>query len=184
VNFEIGQILQLKAEIRNLKLDWNGPRMRRLAAQAVQFEISDFGFELQDLSNFKISPADPLAPLPFAPSSLYSLSFQDWDAVDVRRGRYALQVSVYVRDFLVGHYFGCIRRHLVSGLSQLFHECRKGYRAGSQSWTVAALTEGVMALKAPSLHEKLLSVLGVAGGRSLGWPGSGVRGRRGRGLSI
>src|SRR5262249_21235328 len=39
-------MLQLKSEIRNLKLD------RR---DAVQFEVSDFGFELQDSFNFKIS---------------------------------------------------------------------------------------------------------------------------------
>src|SRR6266446_2611307 len=41
--FEIGQILHLKSEIRNLQLD------------SVQSDISDFGFEMQDLSNFKIS---------------------------------------------------------------------------------------------------------------------------------
>jgi hypothetical protein len=32
----------------------------------VQFKISDFGFELQDSSDFK--PLDPLTPFPFAPS--------------------------------------------------------------------------------------------------------------------
>jgi hypothetical protein len=29
-----------------------------LAASPVQFEISDFGFEMQDSSNFKMSPVD------------------------------------------------------------------------------------------------------------------------------
>src|SRR5439155_8664796 len=45
VNFEIGRILHLKSEI----VDWT------FARQTVQFAISDFGFEMQDSSNFKIS---------------------------------------------------------------------------------------------------------------------------------
>jgi hypothetical protein len=45
VEFEIERILHLKSEIRNLRLD--------VAPQPVQFAISDFGFEMQDLSNFK-----------------------------------------------------------------------------------------------------------------------------------
>jgi hypothetical protein len=45
---EIGRILHLKSEIiRNPKFP-NGPA----AGHTVQSEISDFGFELQDLSNF------------------------------------------------------------------------------------------------------------------------------------
>ena len=48
-NCEIGRILHLKSEIRDLKLD-------RLSRAPVQFEISDFGFEMQDSSNFKMSP--------------------------------------------------------------------------------------------------------------------------------
>jgi hypothetical protein len=47
-NFEIGRVLHLKSEIRNLKLN------RATQTPAVQFEISDFGFEMQDSSNFKI----------------------------------------------------------------------------------------------------------------------------------
>ena len=54
-DFEIGQILHLKSEIRNLRLDC---LCRRVLL--VQFEISDFGFEMQDSSNFKI-------PLPSCP---------------------------------------------------------------------------------------------------------------------
>jgi hypothetical protein len=50
-DFEIARILRLKSEIRNLKLEclsrWVLP---------VQFEISVFGFEMQDSSNFKILP--------------------------------------------------------------------------------------------------------------------------------
>jgi hypothetical protein len=42
MNCEIGRILHLKSEIRNIKLD------------SVQFKISDFGFEVQDSSNFTI----------------------------------------------------------------------------------------------------------------------------------
>jgi hypothetical protein len=45
VKFEIGRILHLKSEIRNLRLDG--------APQPVQFAISDFGFEMQDSSDFK-----------------------------------------------------------------------------------------------------------------------------------
>jgi hypothetical protein len=45
-NFEIGRFLHLKSEIRNFRSD------------SVQFEISDFGFEMQDSSNFEILP-DP-----------------------------------------------------------------------------------------------------------------------------
>jgi len=48
-NFEIAQILHLKSEIRNLKLDGEATSM-----SVVQFEISDFGFEMQDLCDFKI----------------------------------------------------------------------------------------------------------------------------------
>jgi hypothetical protein len=48
-NFEIGRILHLKSEIRNLRLN------SRYFQTSVQFAISDFGFEVQDLSNFKIS---------------------------------------------------------------------------------------------------------------------------------
>ena len=43
---EIGRILHLKSEIRNLKLD------------RVHFEISDFGFEMQDSSNFNFLFSD------------------------------------------------------------------------------------------------------------------------------
>jgi hypothetical protein len=42
---KIGQILHLKSEIRNMRLDY---------LALVQLEISDFGFEMQDSSNFKI----------------------------------------------------------------------------------------------------------------------------------
>jgi hypothetical protein len=46
--FQIGRILHLKSEIRNIGLD--APASRR-----VQFAISDFGFEMQDSSDFEIS---------------------------------------------------------------------------------------------------------------------------------
>ena len=68
--FEIGRILHLKSEIRNLKLDCIGAERRAadlvfggtLTMQVgmhcpvrellpVQFEISDFGFEMQDSSD-------------------------------------------------------------------------------------------------------------------------------------
>ena len=50
---EIGRILHLKFETRNLRLDWP------VSAVVVQFEISSFEFEMQDSSNFQIS-----SPLP------------------------------------------------------------------------------------------------------------------------
>jgi len=50
---EIGRILHLKFETRNLRLDWL-PR-----DLPVQFAISSFEFEMQDSSNFQIS-----SPLP------------------------------------------------------------------------------------------------------------------------
>ena len=43
IDLEIGRILHLKSEIRDLRLDC-----------AVQFGISDFGFEVQDSSNFEM----------------------------------------------------------------------------------------------------------------------------------
>src|SRR5215470_10622009 len=43
-NFEIGRILHLKSEIRNLKIGLSNLRSR------------DFGFEMQDSSNFKMAP--------------------------------------------------------------------------------------------------------------------------------
>ena len=46
--FEIGRILHLKFEIRNRRLD------------RVQFPISDFEFQMQDSSSFKIFVAIPL----------------------------------------------------------------------------------------------------------------------------
>jgi len=48
---ENGRFLHLKSEIRNLKLDCQKP-----ALSWVQFTILDFGFEMQELSNFKILP--------------------------------------------------------------------------------------------------------------------------------
>ena len=48
--FEIGRILHLKSEIRNRKLDCLG--------RQVQSDIRDFGFEMQDSSNFKMSSPD------------------------------------------------------------------------------------------------------------------------------
>jgi hypothetical protein len=46
-DFEIGRILHLKSEIRNLKLDSAcAGLLRRLRVEAVQFEVSDFGFEI------------------------------------------------------------------------------------------------------------------------------------------
>src|SRR5688572_15624215 len=51
-DLEIGRILHLKSETRNLKLDC-GYRAR------VQFEISSFGFEMQDSSNFEIVQGQP-----------------------------------------------------------------------------------------------------------------------------
>src|SRR5882672_10883915 len=53
-DFEIGRILHLKSEIRNLQLDWRSLQN----SQAVQSDISDFGFEMQDSSNFEISSLD------------------------------------------------------------------------------------------------------------------------------
>jgi hypothetical protein len=44
-NFEIGRFLHLKSEIRNLELNW------KLLGH-VQFEISDFGFAMQESSNY------------------------------------------------------------------------------------------------------------------------------------
>jgi hypothetical protein len=43
-NLEIGLILHLRSEIRNLRLD-GGPTS---SGEAVQSEISDFGSEMQD----------------------------------------------------------------------------------------------------------------------------------------
>jgi hypothetical protein len=46
-NFEIGRILHLKFEIRNRRLD-------RPSTLTVQFQTSDFEFQMQDSSNFQI----------------------------------------------------------------------------------------------------------------------------------
>jgi hypothetical protein len=46
-NFEIGRFLHLKSEIRNRKSD--GPEH----VTKVRFEFSDFGFEVQESSDFK-----------------------------------------------------------------------------------------------------------------------------------
>ncbi len=48
-HFEIGRILHFKSEIRNIQLDWP------FGTGSVQLDISDFGFEMQDSSNFKMS---------------------------------------------------------------------------------------------------------------------------------
>ena len=48
--FEIGRFLHLKSEIRNIGLD--------LYLGQVQFAISDFGFEMQESSNFKFSSCE------------------------------------------------------------------------------------------------------------------------------
>ena len=50
-HFEIGRILHLKSEIRNLKLDWQScPEPNGFSSP-----ILNFGFEVQDSSNFEIS---------------------------------------------------------------------------------------------------------------------------------
>src|SRR5712671_4528715 len=49
-NFEIGRVLHLRSKIRNRKLDRQQPPRRCV----VHSEVSDFGFEAQDLSNFEI----------------------------------------------------------------------------------------------------------------------------------
>src|SRR5215475_14277905 len=49
--FEIGRTLYLKSEIRNRKLD-----LLILPLSPVQCDILDFGFEMQDSSNFEIAP--------------------------------------------------------------------------------------------------------------------------------
>src|SRR2546422_1167147 len=56
-NFEIGRILHLKSEIRNRQLN------------PVQSDISDFGFEMQDSSNFKISPRSHFLSIGLYPAS-------------------------------------------------------------------------------------------------------------------
>jgi len=56
-NFEIGRILHLKFETRNLRMD-----SLACGVWVVHSEISSFEFEMQDSSNFKISPTG-LAPI-------------------------------------------------------------------------------------------------------------------------
>src|SRR6267143_5065830 len=56
-NFEIGRVLHFKSEIQDFELDVGRQWF------AVQFKISDFGFEMQDSSNFKISSPDLLMNL-------------------------------------------------------------------------------------------------------------------------
>jgi hypothetical protein len=56
-NLEIERFLQFKSEIRNLKPDNPKERTmvgRDLAVRIVQFEISDFGFKLQESFDFEI----------------------------------------------------------------------------------------------------------------------------------
>jgi hypothetical protein len=52
-NLEIGGFLHLKSEIKNLKLDKPRQGSNR-ALRIVQFEISDFGFQMQESSDFEI----------------------------------------------------------------------------------------------------------------------------------
>jgi hypothetical protein len=62
-NFEIGRILDLKFETRNLRMDWekeNSPGIFREDAEPEWFvpfpvhsQISSFEFEMQDSSNFE-----------------------------------------------------------------------------------------------------------------------------------
>ena len=53
-DFKIGRVLHLKSEIRNIKLD--------CLRCPVQSEISDFGFEMQDSSNFEMFSFDLMNP--------------------------------------------------------------------------------------------------------------------------
>ena len=66
-NFEIGRILHLKFETRNLRSD-SSP----CGVWAVHSEISSFEFEMQDSSNFKFPDAE------FGPRILTS-SISCWD---------------------------------------------------------------------------------------------------------
>ena len=56
-NFEIGRILHLKFETRNLRMDCPNS-----AGWRVRSEISSFEFEMQDSSDFKIPPDFPSIP--------------------------------------------------------------------------------------------------------------------------
>jgi hypothetical protein len=50
-NFEIGRFLHLTSEIRNFELDAGRPALQSNSS----FRISDdFGFEMQESSNFKV----------------------------------------------------------------------------------------------------------------------------------
>src|SRR5467141_417901 len=71
-DFEIGRILHLKSEIRNLQLDW-----RSFQSRAVQSEILDLGFEMQDSSNFKIfSKGECVAHAKCRHDPIFLLSFK------------------------------------------------------------------------------------------------------------
>ena len=59
--FEIGRILHLKSEIRDFELDSG------LRTVSVQFKFSDFGFEMQDSSNFKCRHAAELSQVCYSP---------------------------------------------------------------------------------------------------------------------
>jgi hypothetical protein len=88
--FEIGRILHLKSEI----LDWTDT----ITAVAVQFAISDFGFEMQDSSNFKF-------PLPVS-----ILMLQDVDTL--LKGEYSPhEIRIGVRPFLLAAYVRLQRVH-------------------------------------------------------------------------
>ena len=64
-NFEIGRILHLKSEIRNIVLD--------CLSRASASPIGDFGFEMQDSCNFKILLGAPAQPECEENSSLHTL---------------------------------------------------------------------------------------------------------------
>ena len=69
-NFEIGRILHCKSEI--LKSQIGQRTSLEIAIQEtsfVQFEISDFGFEMQDSSDFKLSLLKPLGTDSCAPTN-------------------------------------------------------------------------------------------------------------------
>ena len=70
-HFEIGRILHLRSEIRNRKLNslsvGSGAYWR---SRPVQSEISDFGSEMQDSSNFKFPLHNVQTPLHASPSTV------------------------------------------------------------------------------------------------------------------
>src|SRR5580704_13582297 len=84
---------------------------------------------------------------------------QDRDALGGRRLRYGLEISIDVRQFLIGYDLLSVRRHFTCRLADVFREGSKWDRVRGQARAYSTVAVVVVALVTAIAVENLLAVL-------------------------